>query len=263
MGVGRAFAGALLFSLPILMTGEMWEFGLHIDPYRLALLLVLNLGLLTRLSRYGGLRHTSSNFDDLADSLVAFAIAVLASFLVLTAFGVITEEMSFREIVGKVALQSVAGSVGAMLARNQLGGAGAKRDREDAEKTYIGEIFLMLIGALFLSLNVAPTEEVMTITFQTTAWHKLALLIATLVVMHALVYTLEFGGTVQPHPAEGFWSIFARFTVVGYVCVFAISLYMLWSFGYTNDVDIKVALGASVVLAVPGAIGAAVARLIL
>lgn len=263
MGVGRAFAGALLFSLPVLMTGEMWHLGLHIDPYRLALLLLLNLALLTRLSRYGGFRHTSSIWDDLADSLVAFVVAVLASSLVLTAFGVITEEMSFREIAGKVALQSVAGSIGAMLARNQLGGAGAKRDREDAEKTYIGEIFLMLIGALFLSLNVAPTEEVMTITFQTTAWHKLALLIATLAVMHALVYALEFGGTVQPHPAEGFWGIFARFTLVGYACVFAMSLYMLWSFGYTNEVDLKVALGAGVVLSVPGAIGAAVARLIL
>ena len=263
VGIGRAFTGALLFSLPILMTGEMWELGRHIDPFRLALLLVLNLAFLTRLSSYGGIRHTSSIWDDFADALVAFAIAAFCSVVVLRAFGVVTSEVGFREIAGMVALQSIAASIGAMLARNQLGSAEAKRDREAAEKSYTGELFLMMIGALFLSLNVAPTEEVMLIAYQTNVWQKIALLGGTLIVMHALVYLLEFRGTVQPPPAEEFWSIFARFTVVGYVCVFCIGLYLLWSFGYTQDLDPAVVLGACIVLAVPGSVGAAVARLIL
>ena len=59
-GAARAFAGALVFSLPMLMTMEMWWLGFHIDPFRLALLMGLMLPLLVRLSRYGGMRPTAS-----------------------------------------------------------------------------------------------------------------------------------------------------------------------------------------------------------
>lgn len=37
-GIGRAFAGALLFSLPILMTMEMWWLGFSMEPWRLILM---------------------------------------------------------------------------------------------------------------------------------------------------------------------------------------------------------------------------------
>ena len=38
--LGRAFGGALLFSLPLLMTMEMWWFGFTLHPARLALFLL-------------------------------------------------------------------------------------------------------------------------------------------------------------------------------------------------------------------------------
>ena len=263
IGAGRGFAGALIFSLPMLMTMEMWWLGFYMDPLRLALLLALMLPLLVRLSRYGGLRPTASIWDDIADSLVVIAIAFAASALVLWIFGVITPDMPVREILGKVALQTFPASIGAMLAQNQLGSEDAQEEQEEAEATYGGEIFLMAVGALFLSLNVAPTEEMVLLAYKMHVWQEIGLALMTIFLMHAFVYTLEFGGTEQAHPDEGFWSVFARYTIVGYAAVLLVSLYVLWTFGRTDGTSIEEILSTAVVLSFPGAIGAAVARLIL
>lgn len=263
IGTGRAFAGALLFSLPMLMTMEMWWLGFYMDPLRLALLLALMLPLVVRLARYGGIRKTASVWDEVADALVAVGVAFVASSLVLWIFGVITSHMPLREILGKVALQAFPGSIGAILAQNQLGSRQAEDDVEKAEDSYGGEIFLMVVGALFLSLNVAPTEEMILIAYRMDVWQEIALALVTIALMHAFVYTLEFGGTERPHPEERFWSIFARYTLVGYAVVLLVSLYVLWTFGRTEGTSIQEIVSTSIVLSFPGAIGAAVARLIL
>jgi uncharacterized membrane protein len=41
IGLARAFGGAILFSFPMLMTMEMWWLGFYIDPFRLALFILL------------------------------------------------------------------------------------------------------------------------------------------------------------------------------------------------------------------------------
>jgi putative integral membrane protein (TIGR02587 family) len=262
--LARAFAGALIFGLPMFMTMEMWWLGFYMDPLRLALLLALLVPMLVRLSRYSGLRVTASVWDDLADALVSIGVAAVTAALILAIFGVISSDMPFRESLGKVALQTFAGSIGAVLARTQL----ASRDDEGAgddtgETTYGGEIFLMVIGALFLMLNMAPTEEMMLIAYKMTPWQEIGLLVLTLVLMHVLVYSVEFGGTERPDPEETFWSVFARFTVVGYAVVLLVSLYVLWTFGRIEGASFQGILSMLTVLSFPGAVGAAVARLIL
>ncbi|HMO42629.1 MAG TPA: DUF2391 family protein, partial [Phenylobacterium sp.] len=71
IGLARAFAGALIFSLPMLMTMEMWELGFYMSPARLALMLVLTLPILVGLSRFGGFRPTASLADDVHRRLTA------------------------------------------------------------------------------------------------------------------------------------------------------------------------------------------------
>jgi putative integral membrane protein (TIGR02587 family) len=105
------------------------------------------------------MRRTASIRDDLADALVVIALSFAASFLILWIFRVIHFDMPAREILGKVAVQTFPASIGGMLARNQFGSREAKREEEaEAGATYGGELFLMAVGALFLLLNLAPTE---------------------------------------------------------------------------------------------------------
>jgi uncharacterized membrane protein len=52
--LARAFGGALLFALPLLMTMEMWQLGSTMPPLRLALFLGVMFPLLGALAYYAG-----------------------------------------------------------------------------------------------------------------------------------------------------------------------------------------------------------------
>jgi putative integral membrane protein (TIGR02587 family) len=99
-GLARAFAGALIFSLPMLMTMELWSIGFYIAPFKLGVLIVLMIPLLTALSKLAGFEPTSTLGDDLVDAFAAIAIAVLVAASVLYLFGVISPEMPASEIIG-------------------------------------------------------------------------------------------------------------------------------------------------------------------
>jgi putative integral membrane protein (TIGR02587 family) len=262
VGLARAFGGAIIFSLPILMTMEMWYLGFSIEPLRLALLILVFFPLLVALSHYSGFEDTSGWLDDLLDAFVAYAVGFIASVIILLLFGVLEFGMSMDEIMGKVSLQAVPGSIGALLAHSQFGG-NKEEQEEQEEETYWGEIFLMMVGALFLGLNVAPTEEIVLISYQMTEWHTITLIILSLVIMHAFVYAVEFKGQGAIPSGVPAWSVFMRFTIVGYVLALLISFYVLWTFGQIEGMTVEQVLRTVLVLGFPAAAGAAAARLIL
>jgi putative integral membrane protein (TIGR02587 family) len=260
--VARAFAGAIIFSLPILMTMEMWWLGFTMHPLRLALLVLLTIPLLIGLSHYLGFEETFGLKDDAVDAFVAFAVGFIAGAAALTIFSVIEFGMSAREIIGKISIQAVPGSIGAMFAQSQLGGGGNQKKKE-WEAGYGGMIFIMAAGALFLAFNVAPTEEMVLIGHQMTAWHTLALALISLVLMHAFVYAVEFHGSPSVASGTPFWSVFLRTTGVGYAVALLISFYILWTFGRTDGLALTEIASVLIVLGFPAAIGAAAARLII
>jgi len=266
-GLARAVGGAVIFSLPVLMTMEMWELGFHMSRLRLALLLVVNIPLLVGLSHFSGFEETFEPLEDVVDAFVAYAVGFVAAAIVLALFGVLRAEMSLDELVGKVALQAVPGSMGALLAQSQFGGGDREEKRAQREggrpSGYASQLFLMAAGALFLAFNVAPTEEMVLIAHKMTAWHVLALAAVSLAGMHAFVYALEFRGQHAITPGHSEVGVFLRFTVVGYAIALLISAYVLWTFGRLGGMDRIEATAAIVVLGFPAAVGAAAARLIL
>ncbi len=273
-GIARGVAGALLFALPMLMTMEMWELGFYMDRNRLLLLLIINIPLLIILSDKVGFEETSTWRQAIRDASIAYALGVVASGLILVAMGVVKTGQSTHEIIGMIAVQAVPASIGAMLGRSQLGGQsddgnGDDEDRDSAdpvherETSYAGELFLMAVGALFLNLNVAPTEEMILLSYKMTPWHALVIIAASLALMHGFVYALSFRGSHDLAEGTPSWHAFVRFTLPGYVIAGLISAYCLWTFHRTDDVGSTQILMAVVILSFPGAIGAAAARLIL
>lgn len=272
-GIARGIAGALLFALPMFMTMEMWELGFYMDRSRLLLLLIVNIPLLVILSDRIGFERTSTWRQAIRDASIAYALGVLGSALILIAMGVLKYDQSPHEIIGIIAIQAIPASIGAMLGRSQLGGQ--SDDSDDAkegdsddpvherETSYAGELFLMAVGALFLNLNVAPTEEMILLSYKMTPWHALLMIAASLAVMHGFVYALSFKGSHDLAEGMPSWHAFVRFTLPGYVIAGLISAYCLWTFHRTDDIGSTQILMAVVVLSFPGAIGAAAARLIL
>ena len=257
--LARAFGGALLFSLPLLMTMEMWWLGFILEPARLAVFLLVALPLLFGLAFYAGFSAGHRGIGHaLLDTLVALAVGFITAALVLTLFGVLESDAPPGQIAGQLVLQAVAGAMGALLAGRQLS-AGTDDTGDEDQAAYPGELFLMVAGALFLGLNMAPTEEMILIAYRMTALHVAALMVGSLLVMHAIVYSVGFAGQeVVDRPL----SAFVHYTLAGYGLVLLTSLYVLWVFGRTQGHGLAEIVDSVVVLSFPGAIGAAAARLL-
>jgi putative integral membrane protein (TIGR02587 family) len=261
LGLARAFGGAIVFAFPLLMTMEMWWLGFYMDEARLGLFLLFAVPMLTGLSYYAGFEDTFRWPQDVMDALSAYAVAFTAVTALLALMSIITLDQIWREIAGKVALQVVPASMGAVLARSQLGGKSRQEQQREQQASYPGELFLMGAGALFVAFNVAPTEEMILIAYMMTEWHALALAGFSLVILHTFVYTIGFGGQ-EDYPGS-FLSVLVRFTIVGYAIALLVSLYVLWTFGRTDAADFFEIVKMTIVLGFPGALGAALARLVL
>jgi putative integral membrane protein (TIGR02587 family) len=262
VGLARAFGGALVFSLPLLMTMEMWWLGFHMDRLRLALLLATEFPLLVALAHFAGFEDTTGLVEALVDAAAAFAVACVTAAATLVLFGIVRAGMGLDEVVGKIAVQAVPGSIGALLAQSQFGRA-EEEGRKRREAGRLGEYFFMAVGALFLAANVAPTEEMILIAHKMSHEAVLLLCAVSLACMHAFVFAVEFRGEATLPPGVPFWSAFARFTVLGYVVALGISAYVLWTFGRFDGTAPEQAMKETMVLGFPSAIGAAAARLIL
>lgn len=263
IGLARAFAGAIIFSFPMLMTMEMWSLGISIGQFRLALFMILAIPLLVGLSYFIGFEDTSSLKDDIIDAFVAYAVGFITSVGFLFLFGVLNFENSLTDIIGKVSIQAVIAAIGAMLAASELGiRKEDKGEQKRRNESYVGELFLMIVGAIFLAMNPAPTEEIVLISYKMSTAHILLLVLINICLMHAFVYSVGFRGQ-ESREDQSFVSIFCRYTITGYALVLLVGLYLVWTFGHTDGLSLANTVKAVVVLSFPGALGAAASRLIL
>lgn len=261
IGLARAFAGALIFAFPLVMTMEMWWIGFYIEPVRLLVFLVLGLGVLVGLAYYSGFEAGDDLLDAVMDGLTAYGVGFVGSGLAMWLLGILTADLGWRGSVGMIAIQAIPAGIGAGVARTQLGGASDGDERKD-RAGYPAQLFLMAAGALFLAFNVAPTEEMILITFAMSPAQLIGLMVLSVLLLHALVYTVGFAGQEEPVGGAGFWTTFFTYTLAGYGLVLLLSAYVLWTFGRTDDASLPLVAMMAVVLGFPASLGAGIARLV-
>ena len=254
------FGGALLFSFPLLMTMEMWWLGFYMDRSRLALFLVIAFSIVLGLSYFEG--GEESFKVEIMDALVACATGYTVACAMLALFGIIKPGMSVDEVVGKISLHAVPGSIGAILARRLLDVEETKKEKR-RQQGYGAKVFLMGVGAIFLAFQLAPTEEMVLIGHRMTAWHAAALALVSLCIMQAFICSIERRAGSSIFSAAFFGNVFVRYTIVGYATALLISLYVLWTFGRLDGAAASELIMATLVLGFPAALGASAARLIL
>jgi len=258
--LGRAGVGAMLFGLPLIMTMEMWQLALSMDRLRLLIFLIVGFGLVLGLAFYAGFRDARGWVHDLQDTGAALAIGAAVSIVMLSLLGVYDRGEPLGVFVAKTALQTIPAAMGAVLARRQLGRkAGDDEAAAAPGPLYVGELFLMVAGALFLAFNLAPTEEMVLIAFQMSPVHTLLLAGLSILLLHLLVFRLGFAGQEAHETAR---AAFVQFTSPGYAIALLVSLYVLWTFGRTDGLSAHEALSTAIVLAFPASLGAALARLV-
>ena len=251
----------------MLMTMEMWWLGFSMSKFRLALFIAVGILLLAGITFYEGFADTFGGKDDILETFVAYFVGFTSSAALLFIFGVIKIGMSAEEIIGKISLQAVTAAFGAIFAESILGGDDEKKENEKEQKrsaSYFGQLFLMIVGAVFLSMSLAATEEIFLISYQMTDWHAIGLMIFSILAMHAFVYAAHFSGYKRLTSSdEAIWSVFFRFTIVGYAIVLLVSFYILWTFGSIDNLGFAEKLKAVIVLGFPASLGASASRLIL
>ncbi len=261
VALSRALAGAVVFSLPLLMTMEMWWLGFSLEPWRLIQFSLANMVMLYFLSRVAGFEESHNWLDDVLDAFAAYAVAVVAAAIFLALIGAIRPQMTPEEIAGMIAVQAVPASFGAMIGAKLLGEGEAIEAQEHWRDTYPGRMFLMLAGAMFLSFTVAPTEEMMLIAYQMTAWQGLVLVVASIVALHAILYLVGFAGQGARSETSAAAGLL-RHSLPGYAIAIGACLYVLWSYGRLDGSDAYQVAMSVAVLGFPASIGAGIARIV-
>jgi putative integral membrane protein (TIGR02587 family) len=261
IGLARAFGGAVIFALPMFMTMEMWRIGTTMPTLRLAGFIAAFIPSLVITSYFAGFEPTFEWKQDVVDGLVAFAVGVATAAIFMGMLATVGGDTGLDERIGKILVQAVPASIGALLAQSMLGGGSEERRRK--RKGAAADIFLAALGALFLSFNLAPTDEIVIIAYRASPWHLIAMVTASIVLLEAFAYRVGFRGQRRPHPDHSQLGVFVRRTVVGYVAAFAVSGTVLWAFGrFAGEAPYQV-LAETIVLSLPASVGAAAARLIL
>lgn len=255
----RAIGGGLLVGLPLLFTQEIWAHAVLLPAWKVLLLLALAFVIVVGYNAINGFREDATVVEVVVDSIEAMGLGVVVSLVVLILLGRIEEGTSLREATGMLALESIPVAFGASLARAQLGGGEEERSGGDRFGPF-ERLFVAAGGALLFSLNIAPTEEPVTIGIAASPLLLLGLMATTLLVTLALVFVAEFGG--RSHRGEGVLGHPLAETVAAYAISLGVAWVLLWSFGRVDGVGLPAVLGMTIVLGLVASLGAAVGRIL-
>ena len=256
----RGFAGAVLFSFPMLMTMEMWSLGVSIEPPRLMLFVTVHLVLLVGMASYARRDAAVVTSRDALDAFAAYGVGVLASTTVLFLFGVAEPGMSADAIIRTITVQTAPAAFGAMVAHLEIDEPSAMIGPGHPHG-FASSAFLMAVGALYLCSSLASTEEMMLIAYKMSVWQIGGLMVFSLVMMQLFdEYAIEqnLGGA----GGESAWSLSLAMTGIGYTIALVISVYILWTFGRTDGLTFAQLVREVIVLGFPAALGAGAARLL-
>lgn len=271
----RAASGGLLFGVPLLYTMEVWWVGSHTEPHQMLLVLALLCLPVLALNRTTGFRLTRDvrMRDAVADTVEALAVGIVVTAVVLVLLQEITSDTALRSALGKVVYEAVPFCLGVGVARHFLHGGRADPDDDEEQDQgapagsptrplhpTLSDLGATTLGAAFISLSIAPTDEVPLIASAMTPQWLIALMAMTLVTSYAIVFAAGFHGQEARHTQEGPFQRPLTETVVSYLVSLVVALLLLWLFqrGIRPATDL---LSRAVILGFPAAVGGAAGRL--
>jgi putative integral membrane protein (TIGR02587 family) len=269
----RGVAGGLLFSLPLLYTMEVWWAGFTAHPWRLAIYVAATFLLLLGYNQFAGLRRDTCFEEVVIDSVEEMGLGLLLATLVLWLLGRVTTEMPATEALGKIVIEAMTVAIGVSVGTSQLGGGddndsgvgggeggGSSRTR-DAHH-FGAQLVLALCGAVLFAANVAPTEEIVMIAVEISAWRLLGLAAFSMALAALILYYSEFAGSQKYVRFDSRHDV-AVGTVITYAVALAASAMILWFFGRFDGQAPVTWLAQTVVLGVAATLGASAGRLLL
>jgi putative integral membrane protein (TIGR02587 family) len=266
----RGVAGGLLFSLPLLYTMEVWWAGFTAHPWRLVAYVAATFALLLGYNRFAGLRRDTCFEEVVIDSVEEMGLGLLLALLVLWLLGRVTTEMPATEVMGKIVIEAMTVAIGVSVGTAQLGGGdedvgvggGAGGAGAKDEVSFGAQLVVALCGAVLFAANVAPTEEIVMLAVEISAWRLVGLAALSLGLAALILYYSEFSGSDRHVRHEGFHDV-GQGTVITYAVALSASALILWFFGRFDGQALVTCVAQTVVLGVAATMGASAGRLLL
>jgi putative integral membrane protein (TIGR02587 family) len=262
----RGVAGGLLFSLPLLYTMEVWWAGFSSHPWRLALYVVATFALLLGYNYYAGLRQDTCFEEVVIDSIEEMGIGLGVAALVLWLLGRVTFDMTAGEAVGQIVVEAMTVAIGVSIGTAQLGGEDDEAEKgmgEGSGKIHFGgQVVLAMCGAFLFAANVAPTEEIVMIAVEITAWRLFGLAVLSLSLGALILYYSEFSGSKRHVRFDTHHDMLVG-TVITYAVALAASALILAFFGRFDGQGLATCVAQTLVLGVAATLGASAGRLLL
>ena len=263
--------GGMLFGIPLLFTLEVWGIGAAATPLAMFFVVLATLVLAALLVHTGGFRASIERtlLGVLREAIEAVAVGVVAAVSVLVLLREITLASPLADALGKVVYEAAPFAIGAAVAchllvrsRDEVDGEMAASDDRGSAGGTVADVGSTLVGALFVALNIAPTEEVPRLAASSSPPVLLAIAAASLVVSYAIVFEAGFGDQASRREQRGFLQHPVTETAVAYLVALLAAAGMLFFFGVLHTGDPwPLVLNHVVMLGLPAAVGGAAGRL--
>jgi putative integral membrane protein (TIGR02587 family) len=284
--LARGASGGFLFGIPLLYTMEIWWVGSHTTAFQAIGILAAGSIPVYLLNQTSGFRSSSAVRvrDAVADTIEAMALAVVLVAIVLVLLRQVTATTPIDVAFAKIAYEALPFAIGIAVANHFLNagrdagdgdddgkgdgdgdGAGDREDDDGAEpdrsiNATLADLGATAVGAVFVALNISPTDEVpMIASAMGRAW-TIALVVASLAVSYVIVFGAGFARQAQRHSQVGLFQHPTTETVASYLVALACAALMLAVF-QRHQGTWALSLQHVVVLGFPAAIGGAAGRL--
>ena len=262
---GRGTAGAMLVGLHLVYTMEMWWAAYHVPAFRIILLMAVNMGILLVLQHFSGLHPRKTPAAQVRAAIVAYGIGAVVATAALYGLRVLDLHSQLRTVIASIALEAVPLSVGASVAMSEFGHDHEHVEGRKESAGYFGSLGMGLGGAMVFGFAVGTTEEPQMLGLETHAVHIIAIVLASLFIVHTIVHAVEFKKRGEEHEQGPlWWMLILRDGVSAYALAFLMAAYLLWTFGYIDgSTGLTHAVHMTAVLSLLTSIGIAAGELLI
>ena len=260
--IGALFVAGVTFHY----TMETWWLGWTLPLSHLIVYASVGLVFVLFVDRSIGFRTEQKDEQDRRLSIRRAAIdlseivfqSFIASYAMLFLIGLVDASTSLTLMARLGLIEVVPLALGAALANELLGKEPEQIDPEEQFPTNVG---VFALGTLFVSLPIAPTQEMELISAHMQWYRHLLLIPVTLLVIYLFLYELEFKG--QDTRTERNWTFHVGTTFLVYTVGAVISFLLLAAYGHFSEPTLELIVQETTVLAFPASLGAAGAEVVI
>ena len=265
-----------MFGIPLLYTMEVWFIGSDIEPPILLSSLAVTFTIVLMLNHIEGFRPEKNLtiLENIAETIETLAIGITCAALMLIVLQEINGQTSLSEALGKIVFEAIPFSVGVAFSRSLLS-RDAETDSDNNNqsvqsskqqaivwKDTVADLIAAMIGSLFVSFSIAPTDEIDMLAASASSGWLLIMMLASLLISYSIVFASKITNYQNRLKQSGIFQSPKSETIISYLVSLLTGILIMWFFHKLTFSDPWFMwLRHGIVLGLPACIGGAAGRL--